>query len=154
MGLFDFTKKWKGLSVNEVLHPFRYVYKSPGEFVFPETDESGHKALTVYNINIVGVLHPKDGINPQDVIPQMFEGDRVLLEADPNNKHDDYAVKVKTHDGIQIGWLPKDDSLQMDIFDCLMKGQTVYAKIKEGYELPSYPGNIGLCIEVARYASR
>ncbi len=154
MGLFDFTKKWKGLSVNEVLHPFRYVYKSPGEFTFPETDESGHEALPVCDINIVGVLHSKDGVNPQEIIPQMFEGDRVLLEADPRNAYDKNAVMVKTHDGVQIGWLPKKTSLQIDIFDRLMKGQAVYAKIKEGYELSTNPGNIGLCIEVARYASR
>jgi len=154
MGLFDFTKKWKGLSVNEVLHPMRYSYKSPGEFSFPETDEKGHGILTIYNINIVGVTKPKNGINPQEIIPQMFEGDPVVLVADIHNAYDRHAVMVKTHDGVHIGWLPKGDNLQIDIFDRLVKGQTVYAKIKEGYELATAPGNIGLCIEVARYASR
>lgn len=145
-------KRWRDMTANEILHPGRYFYRSLGEFSFPETDSAGHPALTVYNINIVGVLHPHNGINPQDVIPQMFAGDRIILEADPTNEYDDHAVKVKNTDGIQIGWLPKGESLQIDIFDRLQGGQTVYARIKEAYELQSYPGNIGLCIEVARYA--
>lgn len=128
-------------------------YISRGEFVFPETDDCGHEMLTIYNMNIVGVLHNHDGVNPQAIIPKMYEGDQVVLEADPDNNFDTHAVKVKTLDGQQIGWLPKGENLQIDIFNRLTKGQTVYARVKEGYELSSYPGNIGLCIEVARYAS-
>ena len=129
-------------------------YVSRGEFVFPETDENGHEMLTIYNMNIVGVMHEHDGVNPQNIIPKMYEGDQVLLDADVDNEFDTHAVKVKTLDGQQIGWLPKGENLQIDIFNRLTKGQTVYARVKEGYELSSYPGNIGLCIEVARYASR
>ena len=148
------TKKEQGTYTPPPFLVKNTCYNSQGEFIFPETDENGHEILTIYNMNIVGVMHDHDGVNPQDIIPKMYEGDQVLLEADADNKFDHYAVKIKTLDGQQIGWLPKGENLQIDIFNRLTKGQTVYARVKEGYALPSYPGNIGLCIEVARYASR
>ncbi len=146
-------KRWRDMSVDEILHPLKYTYHTLGEFEFPYADSNGNPALNVYDMNVVGIMHIQGGYNPQLVIPQMFIKDRVILEADVNNTYDDHAVKVLNTDGVQIGWLPKGENLQIDIYDRLTKGQEVYARIKEAYELKTYPGNIGVSIEVARYVT-
>lgn len=129
----------------------KYVYTSKGEFTFPQKDRNGNSLLTVYDLNVTGTMHLHDGIDPQLIIPQLFEGDQILLEADPNNKYDSSAVKVKTTQGWQIGWLPSDEKLQYDVFCRLMEGQEVYARVNKGYLLDYYPGKIGLVIDIARY---
>lgn len=148
--------KNKGISV---FAKFAAIIKDKAEmikprkpFEFPSTDGHGHKLLTVYDMNVTGVMREHDGIDPQTIIPKLFEGDQLLLEADPDNEYDANAVKVKTMDGIQIGWLPKGENLQIDIADRLNSGQTVYARIKKGYLLDNYPGKVGLVIDVARYS--
>lgn len=148
------TQKENGTYVPPRFVTKNILYNSRGEFSFPETDEAGHTILKIYDVNVVGVIHEHDGINPQLIIPKMYKGDQVILEADPNNNYDQCAVKVKTLDDQQIGWLPRGESLQIDIFNRLIEGRTVYARVKEGYELASRPGNIGLCIEIARYSAR
>lgn len=130
------------------------IHKNPGFFDFPEMDAAGHTLLNVYNINVVGVLHEHDGIDPQTIIPQLYEGEQMILEADPSNKHDEYAVKVKTITGEQVGWLPQGANLQIDIFNRLTEGQTVYARVKKGYLMDRYPGKVGLVIDIARYSKR
>lgn len=126
--------------------------KSRKPFEFPSTDGHGHKLLAIYDMNVTGVMREHDGIDPQTIIPKLFEGDRLLLEADPTNPYDPNAVKVKTMNGIQIGWLPQGENLQIDIADRLNSGQTVYARINKGYLLDNHPGKIGLVIDVARYS--
>ena len=127
---------------------------SHNDFQFPETDEHGHAILNVYDMNVSGVLHEYDGIDPQMIIPKLYEGEQIILEADPLNQYDKNAVKVKTINGIQIGWLEKGSNLQIDIFERLNSGQTVYARVKKGYFLDKYPGKVGLVIDVARYSKR
>lgn len=121
-------------------------------FEFPQTDGHGHKLLTVYDMNVTGVMREHDGIDPQTIIPKLHEGEQLLLEADPTNKYDSNAVKVKTINGIQIGWLPQGENLQIDVANRLNRGQVVYARVKKGYLLDNYPGKVGLVIDVARYS--
>ena len=132
----------------------KLLYKSYGFFEFPETDNEGHEVLKIFDINVTGVMNIHDGIDPQIIIPMMCEGDRVILEADQNNEYDSCAVKVKTLDDVHIGWLPKGENLQIDIYNRLIDGQTVYARVKKGYLLNNYPGKVGLVIDVARYSKR
>ena len=126
--------------------------KGRKSFEFPQTDGHGHKLLTVYDMNVTGVMREHDGIDPQTIISKLHEGEQLLLEADPDNEYDSNAVKVKTIRGIQIGWLPQGENLQIDIADRLNNGQTVYARAKKRYLLDNYPGEVGLVIDVARYA--
>lgn len=123
-------------------------------FEFPDTNGHGSHILKVYDINVNGVNNEQNGINPQDVIPQLYIGEQMFLEADPSNKYDKCAVKVKTKDNVQIGWLPMGENLQIDIFNRLMKNQVVYARVSRIYELTMYPGSYGVVIDVARYATR
>ena len=124
-------------------------------FEFPQEDKRGRDILknTHYMI-VVGVRFIKNGVNPQDIIPNLAIGERIILEADPNNEYDCYAVKVKTNTGMQIGWLPKGDELQINISERLQQGHTVLARVKCIYELSDFPGYKGLKIEIARYSKR
>ena len=125
-----------------------------GFFRFPQEDAEGHPMLKVYDVPVSGVTHETDGWDPQDIIPHLKRGDRIILEADPDNQYDDYAVKVKTINDIQIGWIKRGLNLQIDIFNRLMKGREVYARVNEVHEFNSSKGLYGLTIEVARYTMR
>lgn len=123
-------------------------------FRFPHEDAEGHPMLKVYAVPVSGVTHETDGWDPQDIIPHLKRGDRIILEADPNNQYDNCAVKVKTINDIQIGWIKRGLNLQIDIFNRLMKGRTVYARVNEIHEFNSSKGLYGLTIELARYTMR
>lgn len=128
--------------------------KPLSNFIFPTTDGHGHQALKIYDINVTGVMKEHGGVNPQAIIANLRIGEQIILEADPDNQYDNRAVKVKTLSNIQIGWLPMGENLQIDIFERLQKGQTVYARVNRIYDLDLYPGKKGLIIDVARYATR
>ena len=59
-----------------------------------------------YPARVAGVTKKNtDGISRQDVIAQLYEGDVLILEAEPNNKYDPNAVKVCKPDGQQAGYI-------------------------------------------------
>jgi hypothetical protein len=70
------------------------------------------------------------GGSRQEVIKKCKVGEPVLLERDYSNKHDDYAVKVLSKVGEQIGYIPKSQSKR--VFISLEKSN-VTAKIDEKY---------------------
>ena len=144
-----FPKIFKNYKSANISNPYACI-----DFEFPDTDGHGHHILTVYDMNVSGVFREQNGIDPQSIIPNLYPGEQILLEADPNNEFDEYAVKVKILNGIQIGWLPMGENLQMDISRRLNAGQTVYARVKKGFNSDYYHGKIGLIIEVARYSTR
>ncbi len=53
-------------------------------------------------------------------------GDEIKLIADPNNKHDNYAIKVLFHNN-HIGWFPMGHEKQAEIFNALTSGINVKA---------------------------
>lgn len=142
------SRKIGNTSNNNIIHIGHSLFR------FPETDNMGHKILTVYDINVTGTMRKHNGINPQLIIRTLRPGNQILLEADPANEFDEYAVKVKNMNGVQIGWLPKGENLQQDISRRLNEGQNVYARVNKIYPLDYYPGNYGLVIDVARYSKR
>lgn len=134
----------------------------PVPFNFPETDENGHKMLRVMTVDLHGAMYIHDGIDPQRVIPQLVKHEQLMLEADPNNEHDSYAVKVYTVNHEQIGWLPAESR---DISNRLQRGQTVYARVAEKctidynntFDAESWDSNKcwdSVKIEIARYAAK
>jgi len=44
----------------------------------------------------------------QLIIPNLKIGASLILERDPHNKHDRYAIKVFDKDNNHIGWIPKE----------------------------------------------
>lgn len=100
----------------------------PVPFNFPETDENGHEMLRTTIVDLHGAMYIHDGIDPQCIIPQLVKHEQLVLEADPNNEHDSYAVKVYTVNHEQIGWLPAESR---DISNRLQRGRTVYARVAE-----------------------
>ena len=87
--------------------------------------------------------------NRQEVIRNCKVGDPVILERDYSNKHDDFAVKVLTKEGEQVGYIPKGHAKSKRVFLSLEE-QNVTAKISEKYNfLDDYNDRIyGLRIEV------
>jgi len=86
----------------------------------------------------------------QEVIKGCKAGDLVRLERDYSNKHDDYAVKVLTTEGEQVGFIPKGYAKSKRVFLSLEKENDVTAKISERFSfLDDYNDRIyGLRVEV------
>ena len=93
-------------------------------------------------------MREHDNIDPQTIIPTLNEMDEIVLEWDRKNKYDSTAIKVKTLSGIQIGWIAKNDNIKPLLINAFKNGDDIIAWVSETYELPSYPGNVGLCIEI------
>lgn len=131
-------------------------------FAFPETDPSGKPMLKLMTVEMHGAMHIHDGTDPQKVIPRLIEGEELKLIADTHNEHDNYAVRVCTTNGKQIGWLPAGSR---DVFNRLVKGRTVYARVKEIYNVDwsnedddhkTWNSKCfdNIIIEIARYAAK
>lgn len=95
---------------------------------FPDADEAGHEMLKILTVDLHGAMYIHDGVDPQRIIPQLVENEQLILEADPENEHDRYAVRVYTVNYEQIGWLPAGSR---DVSNRLQMGRTVYARVAE-----------------------
>jgi hypothetical protein len=87
----------------------------------------------------------------QEIIKKKCKvGDPILLERDYSNKHDDYAVKVLTKEGEQIGFIPKGKAKSKRVFLSLESKNNLTAKISNKYNFKDdYNDRIyGLEIEV------
>lgn len=69
----------------------------------------------------------------QEVIKGCSHGDSVKLEHDYSNNYDDYAVKVLTQKGEQIGYIPKGSNKSKRVFLSLEKKDNVTAHISEKF---------------------
>src|SRR5215475_2548711 len=56
----------------------------------------------LYTIHVAGVSFR------QRAVAHVREGERLLLEREPTNKHDENAIKVCRLDGEHIGYLPRE----------------------------------------------
>ena len=50
----------------------------------------------------------EDGSSRQQIIRTLNKGQPLMLQAEPNNKHDRWAVAVYAGSGEKIGYLPSD----------------------------------------------
>ena len=76
-----------------------------------EEPQTGRKKRTegirALHTKIAGLTHENpDGTSRQFIIEQCRPYERVSLEHDPENEHDENAVKVMHGDGSQIGFIP------------------------------------------------
>jgi len=64
----------------------------------------------VIESKVVGVSKPNaDGSSRQEIIRQyVSEGEKLVIEPEPENPHDSNAIKVLVASGQMIGYLPKD----------------------------------------------
>lgn len=124
------------------------------KLIFPAQDASGNRLLRVYDTTVTGVTHKHDGIDPQERIEELEVGEELILEADPDNKHDKDATQVITVEGQQIGWIPQADdhsnNLHADVAKRLREGLSVRACVKKLYTQQT--GATGVIIYVGRYA--
>ena len=78
--------------------------------------------MGTYTLSIVGESHY------QGAIWHCRKGDRVILQREPENPHDENAVAVLREDGEQIGYLSRDNAEW--VAERMDKGRQVEAKIK------------------------
>ena len=61
--------------------------------------------------------------------PYLKSGDRLNLFREPDNPYDEFAILIKTMDGVKIGYIPQKDNI---IFARLMDaGKFLFGKITE-----------------------
>lgn len=61
-----------------------------------------------YNARVAGVSYANDdGSSRQSIVAKLMPRDVLVLEPEPTNAYDKYAVAVKTRDGHQIGYLDR-----------------------------------------------
>ena len=106
---------------------------------------------------VVGVTFDnEDGSSRQDYISRLQVGDTLILEHDPDNRHDRDAVKVlgrwkqwfRWREG-QIGHLSRE--VAEEVADYLQEGGWVYAEILDvtggSWRKPTYGVNIAIYLE-------
>ena len=123
-------------------------------FDFPKTDSENNSIFNLETIEITGTHVFHDGINPQELIKKLHIGEQVFLKPNPENKYDNYAIKVLNCDMQQIGWIPRGRSaeslqLQVDLFERLCKGMLVLARVEKISK--SYDNYKDVVIQVALY---
>ena len=75
---------------------------------WPE-DLSGPAYARGMTLPVVGIAYLNaDGSNRQFEVMTCVPGEAVSLEPEPRNKHDRFAIAVKSVRGVQIGYLPAE----------------------------------------------
>ena len=94
-----------------------------GESLIPKPFERDIFLLDTY---VAGTTHI-EGID--ELEPYLKNGDRLNLFREPDNPYDEFAILIKTMDGVKIGYIPKKDNI---IFARLMDaGKLLFGKIME-----------------------
>ncbi len=128
----------------------QYVQSLTG---FPEVDEHGMKILrTLDDVPLTGVTKEYEGVNPQDTIEMLSEGEEVFFKRVPMKKYPNAILVVDCNDN-PIGWIPEDFAYQEDIAKRLDDGTTVKGRVSAilgGYNGKSY----GVRIDIARYTKK
>ena len=79
---------------------------------------------------VMGIRHhaPCDGTNCA-LLPAIAAGDSLLLQEEPENKYDQFAIRVLTNQGIHLGYVPRYYS--QAITERLKKGMTYSCRVLE-----------------------
>lgn len=120
---------------------------------FPDTDDKGMKILKILNdVKLSGVTKEYEGVNPQDTIEMLSEGEEVYFKRIPMKKYPNAILVVDCADN-PIGWIPEDFYYQEDIAKRLDEGTTVKGRVSAilgGENGKSY----GVRIDIARYEKK
>jgi hypothetical protein len=120
---------------------------------FPEVDEKGMKILKILeDVRLSGVTREYEGMDPQETIEMLSEGEEVFFKRIPMKKYPNAILVVDCSDN-PIGWIPEDFFYQEDIAQRLDDGTTVKGRVSTilgGEEGKSY----GVRIDIARYTKK
>lgn len=82
--------------------------------------------IFLFDTIIAGTTHV-DGID--ELEPFLKIDDKLTFLREPDNPHDEHAIRIQTESGTKLGYVPRQDNL---IFSRLMDaGKLLYAKISE-----------------------
>lgn len=94
-----------------------------GESLIPKPFE---RDIFLLDTHVAGTTHI-EGID--ELEPYLKSGDRLNLFREPDNLYDEFAILIKTMDGVKIGYIPQKDNI---IFARLMDaGKFLFGKITE-----------------------
>ena len=94
-----------------------------GESLIPKPFE---RDIFLLDTHVAGTTHI-EGID--ELEPYLKSGDRLNLFREPDNSYDEFAILIKTMDGVKIGYIPQKDNI---IFARLMvAGKLLFGKITE-----------------------
>ena len=92
-----------------------------GESLIPKPFE---RDIFLLDTHVAGTTHI-EGID--ELEPYLKSGDRLNLFREPDNPYDEFAILIKTMDGVKIGYIPQKDNI---IFARLMDaGKLLFGKI-------------------------
>lgn len=111
-----------------------------------KVNTSNYLWKNIHNVNVVGVLHSYNGVNPQSLIHNLKKNDKVILCWDRDNKYDKKAIEVRTVQNQHIGWLSKDEEEKKPLLNAFKNGNEVVSWVSRIYNLYSSPGNLGIAI--------
>lgn len=74
--------------------------------------EKNNAKMQPFQCKVVDVTYenPDTGINRQDIVKTCKVGQSLMLQPEPTNQLNPFAVKVSRWDGHQIGYLPADET--------------------------------------------
>lgn len=104
-----------------------------------------------FALSLTGVTHRNpDKQRRQELLQYCAPGEQVILEHQPNNKHDPCAIAVRVLNGDQIGWIPAGDYY---LARHIVSGGKVSARIQAitGGPYSYEEGNFGCVIEIGKY---
>ena len=120
---------------------------------FPDVDDKGMKVLRILDdVRLSGVTREFQGIDPQEIIEMLSEGEEVFFKRIPMKDYPNAILVVDCSDN-PIGWIPEDFDYQEDIAIRLDEGTTVKGRVSAiwgGEEGKSY----GVRIDIARYTKK
>lgn len=94
-----------------------------GESLIPKPFE---RDIFLLDTHVAGTTHI-EGIDELELY--LKSGDRLNLFREPDNPYDEFAILIKTMDGVKIGYIPQKDNI---IFARLMdEGKLFWGKITE-----------------------
>lgn len=94
-----------------------------GESLIPKPFE---RDIFLLDTHVAGTTYI-EGID--ELEPYLKSGDRLNLFREPDNLYDEFAILIKTMDGVKIGYIPQKDNI---IFARLMDaGKFLFGKITE-----------------------
>ena len=94
-----------------------------GESLIPKPFE---RDIFLLDTHVAGTTHI-EGID--ELEPYLKSGDRLNFFREPDNPYDEFAILIKTMDGVKIGYIPQKDNI---IFARLMDaGKLLFGKNTE-----------------------